>query len=219
MTLTVPLFLKSQTLHDLGHLQVSHLPNMQQKNHIDKKLDKVLKTLQAQEPDVEAITQKLHSWSTWVRYCRGNPQYVFHEYRQVCSWMLKTVLSLYSRSPSNPWQELAVHSFSRRREFSLSHTTHNQHCQGLGQRRETGSRECSRRSQELIRCSQELSRHQKELSNNSPGLMECSLLLTDRTCEKWRSTALEILNLVNMQYLLKPSNIGKVTECLLVCEI
>ena len=81
-------------------MQVNQLPNIQQKNHIDKKLDKVLKTLQAQEPDVEAIKQKIQCWSTWVRYCQDNPKYVF----QVCSWMLKAVLSLYSRSHSNPWQ-------------------------------------------------------------------------------------------------------------------
>jgi len=64
-------------------VQVNRLPNLQHKIHLDNNLDKVLQTLQAQEPDVEAIKKKLEHWSAWVRYCQGNPRYVFREFQQV----------------------------------------------------------------------------------------------------------------------------------------
>ena len=65
--------------------QVNRLPNLQHKIHLDNKLDKVLEKLQAQEPNVEGIKQKLEHWSAWVRYCQGNPRYIFPEFQQVCA--------------------------------------------------------------------------------------------------------------------------------------
>ena len=65
--------------------QVNRLPNLQHKIHLDNKLDKVLEKLQAQEPNVEGIKQKLEHWSAWVRYCQGNPKYIFKEFQQVCA--------------------------------------------------------------------------------------------------------------------------------------
>ena len=61
--------------------QVNRLPNLQHKIHLDNKLDKVLEKLQAQEPNVEGIKQKLEHWSAWVRYCQGNPKYIFKEFK------------------------------------------------------------------------------------------------------------------------------------------
>ena len=61
--------------------QVSRLPNLQHKIRLDDKLDKVLQTLQDQEPNVEAIRQKLQHLSDWVRYCQDNPRYVFTQDR------------------------------------------------------------------------------------------------------------------------------------------
>ena len=57
--------------------QVSRLPNLQHKIRLDDKLDKVLQTLQDQEPNVEEIRRKLQHWSVWVRHCQGNPRYVW----------------------------------------------------------------------------------------------------------------------------------------------
>ena len=64
--------------------QVNGLPNLQHKIHLDNKLDKVLETLQAEEPNVEGIKLMLEQWSAWVRYCQGNPRYIFKEFQQVC---------------------------------------------------------------------------------------------------------------------------------------
>ena len=72
--------------HDINVLdQVNELVNVQHKIHLDNKLDKLLKNLQKDNPDVQDVTLRLTRVETWVNYCRVNPRYVFPEFQQVCS--------------------------------------------------------------------------------------------------------------------------------------
>ena len=69
--------------------QVNKLVNVQHKIHLDNKLDKLLKNLQLDNPDVQDVTQRLRDnlgiLERWVNYCRVNPRHVFPEFQQVCS--------------------------------------------------------------------------------------------------------------------------------------
>ena len=66
---------------------MSKLVNVQHKIQPDYNLDKLLKNIQKDSPDVEDAELGFTKWETWVYYCRVNPSYVFPEFQQVCFWL------------------------------------------------------------------------------------------------------------------------------------